>query len=176
MFSICMFFFIIIGYFLYLHFKCYPLSRFPLSQKPPSSSPLPLLLCGCSSTHPPTPTSPPLIPLHWRIYRAFIGPRTSSSIDDWQGHHLLHMQLEPCVLFGWWFSPWELWGVWLIDIVVLPVGLKTPSAPSVHSLNPPLGPCTQCNGWLWAANSVLVRLWQGLLGHSYIRHLSANIS
>jgi hypothetical protein len=21
------------------------------------------------------------------------------------------MQLEPCVLFGWWFNPWELWGV-----------------------------------------------------------------
>jgi hypothetical protein len=53
------------------------------------------------------------------------------------------MQLEPwvppCVLFGWWFSPWELWGVWLIDIFVLPVGLQTPSAPSVLSLSPALG-------------------------------------
>jgi hypothetical protein len=32
----------------------------------------------------------------------------SLSIDAWQGHPLLHMQLEPwvppCVLFGWWFS------------------------------------------------------------------------
>ena len=30
-------------------------------------------------------------------------------------HHLLHMQLEPwvlpCVLFGWWFNPGELWGI-----------------------------------------------------------------
>jgi hypothetical protein len=26
---------------------------------------------------------------------------------------------------------WELWGVWLVDIVVLPMKLKTPSAPPV---------------------------------------------
>jgi hypothetical protein len=34
----------------------------------------------------------------------------------------------PCVLFGWWFSPWELWrgGVWLVDIVVLSMDLQTP--------------------------------------------------
>ena len=30
-------------------------------------------------------------------------------------------------------------GLWLVDIVVLPVGLQTPSAPSVLSLTPPLG-------------------------------------
>jgi hypothetical protein len=34
----------------------------------------------------------------------------------------------PCVLFGWWFSPWELWRYWLIHIVVPPMGLQTPSA------------------------------------------------
>jgi hypothetical protein len=53
------------------------------------------------------------------------------------------MQLDPwvppCVLFGWWFSAWELWGVWLIDSVVPPMGLQTSSAPSVLSLTPPLG-------------------------------------
>jgi hypothetical protein len=31
------------------------------------------------------------------------------------------MQLEPwvppCVFFGWWFSPRELWGCWLVHIV-----------------------------------------------------------
>jgi hypothetical protein len=36
------------------------------------------------------------------------------------------MQLEPwsppCVLFGWWFSPWELWGSELGHIVP-PMGL-----------------------------------------------------
>ena len=33
----------LIGYFLYLHFKCYPLSQLPL-HKPPILSLLPLLL------------------------------------------------------------------------------------------------------------------------------------
>jgi hypothetical protein len=40
------------------------------------------------------------------------------------------MQLEPwvplCVLFGWWFSPWEFWGgggYWLVHIVAPPMGL-----------------------------------------------------
>jgi hypothetical protein len=64
-----------------------------------------------SFTHPHTPTSPPLIPLHWGIYQAFIGPRTSPSIDAWQGHPLLHMHLEPCVLLWWWLSTWEFWEV-----------------------------------------------------------------
>ena len=47
-------------------------------------------------------------------HRAFTGPRAFPPIDDEQGSLLLHMWLEPwvppCVLFGWWFSPWELWG------------------------------------------------------------------
>jgi hypothetical protein len=53
------------------------------------------------------------------------------------------MQLEPwvppCILFGWWFSPWELWGYWLVHIVFPPMGLQTPSAPWVLSLAPSLG-------------------------------------
>jgi len=64
------------------------------------------------------------------------GPRVSPPIGAQQGHSLLHMQLEPwvcpCVLLGWWFSPWELW---LVGIVVL-MGLQTPSAPSILSLTP----------------------------------------
>jgi len=55
-----------------------------------------------------------------------------------KGHLLLHMQLElwvcPCVLFGWWFSPWELW---LVGIVVL-MELQPPSAPSILFLIPPM--------------------------------------
>jgi hypothetical protein len=39
-------------------------------------------------------------------------------------------------LLGWWFSPWELCGVWSVDIVVLAMGSKTPSAPSVLPLTP----------------------------------------
>jgi hypothetical protein len=32
------------------------------------------------------------------------------------------------MLFGW-FSPRELWGYWLVLIVLSPMGLQTPSAP-----------------------------------------------
>jgi hypothetical protein len=80
------------------------------SPKTPYLLPLPLL------TNPPTPAS-----WSWHsstlVHRTFIGPRAFPPIDDWQGHPLLHMQLEPwvppCVFFGWWFSPRELWGYWL---------------------------------------------------------------
>jgi hypothetical protein len=40
------------------------------------------------------------------------------------------MQLEPCALLWWWLSPWEVWSVWLVDFVVLPMGLQIPSTPS----------------------------------------------
>jgi hypothetical protein len=59
-------------------------------------------------------------------HQSSTGPKDSSPIDVQQGHPLLHMQLEPwvppCILFGWWFSPSELWEVWLVDIVVPPMG------------------------------------------------------
>ena len=54
---------------------------------------LPLLLWGYSLTHPQTPISPPSIPLHWGIYLAFTGPRTSPPIDAWQGPPLLYLLL-----------------------------------------------------------------------------------
>jgi hypothetical protein len=34
--------------------------------------------------------------------------------------------VPPCVLLGWWFSPWEFWGVWLVDIIVLPSSIHLP--------------------------------------------------
>ena len=49
----------------------------------------------------------------------------------------LEPRVPPCVLFGWWFSPWELWGHWLVHIVLPPMGLQTLSAPLVLSLAPP---------------------------------------
>ena len=58
-----------------------------------------------------------------------------------QRHPLLHILLEPCVLLGCWFSPWELWGYWLVHIDVPPMGLETPSAPWVLSLALPWGHC-----------------------------------
>jgi hypothetical protein len=51
----------------------------------------------------------------------------------------LELWVPPCVLFGWWFSPWELWGVWFVDIAVPPMGPQTPSASSVPSPTPPSG-------------------------------------
>ena len=60
-----------------------------------------------------------------------------------QGHPLPHMQPEPwvslCVLFGWWSSPWELRGVWLVDTVAFSMGLQNPSAPSIPSPTLPSG-------------------------------------
>jgi hypothetical protein len=87
-----------------------------------------------------------------------------SSHDARQDHPLLHMWMEPwvppCVLFGWGFSPWELWGDWLVDIVFLSMGLKTPSSPSVLSLTPPFGtPCSV----QWVAMSICLCTYQSLL-------------
>jgi hypothetical protein len=112
------------------------LSPFLLSPlKIPYSIPLPLL------HNPPSPASLP-----WYSptlgHRAFTGARASPPIDVVHCHPLLHRQLKlwvlPCVLFGWWFSSWELWGYWLVHIVVPIMGLKTPSTPWVLSLAPPL--------------------------------------
>jgi hypothetical protein len=72
----------------------------------------------------------------------FPRPRASLLIDVPQGYPLVYIGLEPwvppCVLFDWWFSPWELWGYWLVHIVVPPMELQTPSAPWVLSLTPSL--------------------------------------
>ena len=79
--------FVFIRYFLYLHFKCYPLSWFP-SGKLTVPSPLHLLTN--------VPTTPFWL---WHSptigHRAFTGPRASPPIDVKQGHPRLHMQLEP---------------------------------------------------------------------------------
>jgi len=118
-----------------------PFSQFSL-QKPPIPPPTPCFYEGVPSpTHPLPPTSPPWHPPTLG-HQTFTGPRPSPPIDAGQGHPLLHKQLEPwvhpCALLGWWFSPWELWRVWLVDIV-LPMGLQTPSATLALSLTPPLG-------------------------------------
>ena len=46
--------------------------------------------------------------------------------------------MDPSMCSPWWFRPWELW---LVHNVVPPMGLQTPSAPTVLSLAPPLGSC-----------------------------------
>jgi hypothetical protein len=100
----------------------------------------------------PLPPSPAPQPTHshsqpWHspilAHRTFTGPRASPPTDDRLGHPLLHMQLEPhvppCVFFDQWFSLKELWGYWLVNIDVPPMGLQTPSALWVLSLAPSLG-------------------------------------
>ena len=65
-----------------------------------------------------------------------------------------HGPADSCILFGWWFSSRELWGVQLIDTIVLPMGLQSPSAPSVLPLTLPLGSLGSVL-WLWVFASVL---------------------
>jgi hypothetical protein len=145
----------------------------------PSKIPCPLPL-------PPSPTSPAPQPTHshswsWHSpilgHRAFTGRRASPPIDDWLGHHLLHMHLEPqvppCVFFDWWYSSKEFWGYWLVHIDVPSMGLQSPSATWVFLWLLHWGPCALSNGWLWAFTSVFARHWQRLAGDSYIRLLSA---
>ena len=107
--------------------------------------------------------------------------RTSSfHIDVQQGHPLLHMRLKPwvppCVLYSWWFSPCELWRVWLVYIIVHPVCCKPLQLLQSFLLTPALEtPCSV--QWLARrSTSEFVRLWQSLSGDSYIRLLSASIS
>jgi hypothetical protein len=140
------------------------LSPFLISLPKTPSPTLPVL------TNPPTPTSWP-----WHSptlgYRAFTGLRASLPIDDWLSHPLLHMQLEPwvppCVLFGWWFNPWELWGYWLVHIVVPPMGLQTPSAPWVLSLAPSLGTLYSVQWWAASILCICPALVEPLRRHLY---------
>jgi hypothetical protein len=126
---------IFIGYFIYLLFKCYPLFQFPLHKplSPPTS------FCLPEGAPPPThPLLPhhPSIPLPWVTEP----PQDQGSplpVMPNKGHPLLHIQLEQrvplCVLFGWWFSPWEIWGFWLVVIVVF---LRVAKPFSSYSLCP----------------------------------------
>ena len=102
--------------FLYLYFKCYTLSWFPLLNL---------------TFHPPSPCSPThtlLLPHPGITYTDALSLHRTKDllpIDAQQGYPVLHMRLEPliaiCVLFGWWFSPWEIWIVWLVDFAFLPI-------------------------------------------------------
>jgi hypothetical protein len=81
---------------------------------------------ACSSTHP-LPFLSLTFPLYWGI-----GPSQD------QGSLLSYAAGDTSVFFDSWFSPRELWGYWLVHIIVRPMGLQTPSAPWVLSLGPPL--------------------------------------
>ena len=131
----------LIGHFIHLHFKYYHPSQFPLS-KPSAPSSLLLPLWGFSPIYPPTHASSSYH--HPSLgHQTSTGPRAFPLINARWSNPLVYLQLETwipsCVLFGWWFSLWELWGYWLIHIVLLPVGLQTPPDPLVLSLASPLG-------------------------------------
>lgn len=126
----------------------------PHPQNPLLYPPFPCFYEGVPSPIPPIPTSPPShssILGHW----SFTGPRASPPIDAWQGHSLLYRWLKPwfppCLLSGWWFSPWELWSGWLILLFL-------------H-----WSPQAQSDDWLQPSASILVRLWQRLSRHSHTR-------
>jgi hypothetical protein len=97
-------------YFIYIA-NVIPFSWFPL-QKPPILAPPSVSMTVFP--YPPTQSCLPTLSFPFNFPFLFTGPRASPHIAVQQGHPLLHMQLEswvtPCVLFGWLFSPWELWG------------------------------------------------------------------
>jgi hypothetical protein len=166
------------GYFLYLNFKSFPLSRSSVWKHLISSS-LPLPLWGCCPTHPPTPVFPP-----WHSptlgHPIFSGPRASPLTDVQQGHPLPHTWtvpwVPPCVLFGWLSSAWELQGSWPIDTVAPSMWLQTPSAPSIPS--PTLPSCTP-HSVQWLAASIclcICQVWQSVSRDSHIRFPSPSTS
>jgi hypothetical protein len=135
-----LYFFIFIGYFIYLHFKCPP-SQFPL-HTPLFPLPSPCLYEGAPHllTHSCFSTLAS-IPLPWQHPQDQGAPLPVMPdkaifcyISSWS-----HVSRNVLILFGWWFSPWEFWGILLVDIIVLPMGLQTPSASSVFALTSPLG-------------------------------------
>lgn len=66
---------------------------------------------------------------------------------------------ELFIQFGWWFSPLELWEVWLVNNVVLPIWLQSPSAHSALPLTFPLGSLGSVQ---WLAVSICMCISQGL--------------
>jgi hypothetical protein len=105
----------------------YPLPFFSMRMlyHPLPPHPFSMPLCSCNKF--PQEQRPPLLLIPDKAFLCYICI----------GNHGLPPQ-PPCILFGWWFSPWELLVVQIVDIV-LPVGLQSPTAPSILPLVLPLG-------------------------------------
>jgi hypothetical protein len=148
--SFCLFSFFFVGYFL---FTFQTLSSFLVSLlQPPYAIP-----CSpCFYEGAPLPTHPllphyPSTPLHWDI---------KPSQDQMPLFPLMYDEAILCYICSWRhgslhvFSlvgglvPWSSGDVWLVDIVVPPVGLQSPRASSVLPLTPSSG--TPCSVW-WLA-------------------------
>ena len=130
---------------------------------------------------------PPSISLQWDIYWVFIGLRKDLS-SHWcltspsSATYAAGAMCTPCLIV----YSLEALGVWLVDIVLLPIGWQTPWTHSVLSLTPLLGtPCSHqsvavsicpcmCKQWLAASIHLCIcKLWLGLSADSNIRLLSA---
>ena len=124
----------------------FPLSSFPSFQfplpKPTIPSESPCIYEGSPPAAHPLLWQCPSIPLLWVIeppqnqgapLPVMPAKAILCSISSWSLDSLLW------VLFGWCFSPWELWGIWLIDIVVCPMWLQNSWDPIVLALTSPLG-------------------------------------
>jgi hypothetical protein len=119
-----------IRYFIDLHFKYYSLSWFPLQNLlPPVLSPPPF---PCSPTHPFLLTTPG-IPIFWDIEHSQLPLMTEETIlcyiCSWSREsHQVNSLVGGLV-------PGSSGGYLLIHIVVPPMELQVPSAPSVLSLS-----------------------------------------
>ena len=133
------FLFLFIRYFLYLQFKCFPLSRFPL-WNPPIPFSYPFLY---EAALPPTFSHPPALAVPCTGAPNSSGPKGSPPTDVQQDHPLSHMWpvtwVSPFVLFSFWSSSQELQGYWPVESFAPSMGLQTHSAPPVPSTSPPSG-------------------------------------
>ena len=102
-------------------------------------------------------------------YQVWTGLGTPSSTENRQGNPLLHTcwgDLGPagvCFLVGGLVCG-SSQGSRLVDTVGLPMGLPSPSIPSILPLTLPQGSSTfLTNTWLWVSASVSVSCWVELL-------------
>jgi hypothetical protein len=132
------------------------------SENPYPISPPPASIEGSPPSNHPGPTFQP-----WHSptvgHRISSGPRASPSTDVQQGHPLPQMQPEPwvapCVFFGWFSSPLELQGFWLVDTLAPFMRLQIPLASSVPSPTPPSGNSSSVQ---WLASSICLCVCQAL--------------
>jgi hypothetical protein len=123
-----------LGYFCYLHFKCFPLSRSPLWNLPIS---LPHSLTSMRVLpHPPIPFLPSWEALNPQAQGTFLPLMSNKAISS---TYVASTMGAPFVFSGWWSSPWELQRVSPVDPLAPSKGLQTLSAPSVPSPSPPSG-------------------------------------
>jgi hypothetical protein len=150
-----------LGYYIYLHFKCYPFSWFPLWEPPSYYPPFSCFYKSAPlSTHPLLPPCPG-IPLHWGI---------ESSWDQGPLLSLMIFKAILCYICGW--SPGTLHLYSLVGALVpgssggsgcliflfFLSGCKTLLLLQSFLLLLHWGPHVQFNGWLRAYSSAFVML------------------